>query len=477
MAVTIQIGVDRLNDPSVAKALANLVLALGGAATGQKKPADAPALKPEAPKPAAPAAAPAPAPAAAAEPAPAKTRKTRKAAPAKAEKPAPAKAPAAEKPAADDVAARYEAFVSNLPERSRAFLDLLKQRGTLTINEAMEALDISVSKAMGGITGSIGRWAPVRGVPVPYEASMVDGVRTWTWIGGPDGAAPAKAADAPKKARKSSAKKDGAKKGAKKGKTTRSASKKGSSAKKAAAPAPKADEGSVAQRYRDFVSNLPERSQQFIELVRERKLLTISDAMEALGLTVPKAMGGITGSIGRWAPVRGIPVPYEATTVDGERAWKWLGAPTDEGNGGSPKAEAPAGVTPEASSPEGANSAEDTREAAIEAIIDELPERASLFVRTLRQRGMMTMQEVLDTFSLAKARAVSGIVDPIFTAFRDADIAPPFEATFAPTGDKAWVWSKPAQAAVAEQAPAEDPADARGVSSARPGVRVRRRAR
>jgi len=201
--------------------------------------------------------------------------------------------------------------------------------------------------------------------------------------------------------------------------------------------------------------------------------------MAALGLSVPKAMGGITGSIGRWAPVRGIKVPYEAITVEGERAWKWIGAPTDAAEGTSPKAEAPAGVTPEASSTKGANSAEDdARDAAVEAIIASLPERASLFVRTLRQRELMTMQEVLDTFSLAKARAVSGIVDPIFAAFRAADVAPPFEATFAPTGEKAWVWARPAAEEVAT-APVEqsDPSDDRGISSARPGVRVRRRAR
>ncbi len=463
MAVTIQIGVDRLNDPSVAKALANLVLALGGAATGQKKPSEpsapAKAAAPAALAPAAPppAAAPAPAPAAKAPAAAKAPRKARKSAPSKA---------AAKPDAEGDVVARYEAFVENLPERSRAFLDLLRQRGSLTINEAMEALDISVPKAMGGITGSIGRWAPVRKVPIPYEASMVDGVRTWTWIGGPDGATPAKPAAKKPAGKKSSTKKSSAKKG-------KAASKKA----KAKTPAP-ADDGSLAQRYQAFVANLPDRSQQFIALVEEKGVLTISDAMEALGLTVPKAMGGITGSIGRWAPVRNIPVPYEAITVDGERAWKWLGAPTDDAEGTSPKAEAPAGVTPEASTPEGANSAEETREAAIEAIIEGLSDRASLFVRTLRQREMMTMQEVLDTFSLAKARAVSGIVDPILSAFRDAEIEPPFEATFAPTGEKAWIWATSAAAAApAEDTAAEDPTDERGMSAARPGVRVRRRVR
>lgn len=326
MAVTIQIDVERLNDPAVAKALANLVLALGGAATGQQKPAvpaaDAP--KVEAPKPAA--------------------------------ATAPAAAPRAEAPKA------------------------------------------------------------------------------------------APKAQAPK------------------------------------AEAPKAADDDVAARYREFVANLPPRSKAFLDLVRDRGTLTIDEAMKELGIDVPKAMGGITGSIGRWAPVRGVPVPYKAITVNGERAWEWLGAPDDGAEGSSPKAEAPAGVTSGAATPKGADSAamQAAREAAIEKVIEGLPERASLFVRTLRQRGMLTMPEVLDKFSLAKARAVSGIVDPVLSAFEAAGVEVPFAATFAPTGDKAWVWSKSGADATPEVEPVEaSPEDSgeRGVSAAQPGVRVRRRAR
>ena len=77
--------------------------------------------------------------------------------------------------------------------------------------------------------------------------------------------------------------------------------------------------------YDDFVANLPERSRQFLALVKSRGAVTISEAMDALDVSVPKAMGGITGSIGRWAPARGIDVPYENVTVDGERAWTWRG--------------------------------------------------------------------------------------------------------------------------------------------------------
>lgn len=77
------------------------------------------------------------------------------------------------------------------------------------------------------------------------------------------------------------------------------------------------------QRFNAFVAHLPQRSQWFLRLLEERGTLTLSEAMDALGITYPKAMGDITGSIGRWAPVRGLEVPYATITIGGERAWRW----------------------------------------------------------------------------------------------------------------------------------------------------------
>ncbi|RTL23906.1 MAG: hypothetical protein EKK55_12480 [Rhodocyclaceae bacterium] len=74
---------------------------------------------------------------------------------------------------------------------------------------------------------------------------------------------------------------------------------------------------------RDFVADLPERSRRFIELVREHGTLTWAAAMSGLGLDSPKALGGVTGTIGRWAPIRGVTLPYESVTIEGERAWVW----------------------------------------------------------------------------------------------------------------------------------------------------------
>jgi len=78
------------------------------------------------------------------------------------------------------------------------------------------------------------------------------------------------------------------------------------------------------KRYDAFVKSLPERSQEFVALVEAKGRLNIRDAMTEMGITQPKALGGITGSIARWAPVRGVNVPIEAgKDKKGERFWRW----------------------------------------------------------------------------------------------------------------------------------------------------------
>lgn len=85
---------------------------------------------------------------------------------------------------------RMQAFVEALPERSRQFLEAVREHGVLGIDQAMEQLDVQAGKAMGGITGSIARWAPEYGIQVPFEAVRgKDGKRAWRWTGG--GRAPA----------------------------------------------------------------------------------------------------------------------------------------------------------------------------------------------------------------------------------------------------------------------------------------------
>lgn len=97
---------------------------------------------------------------------------------------APAAAPAAKAPAADtDAQSAYDAFFAALPQPSQNFLTLLEKAGTMTITEAVAKLGLSKPKSLGGITGAISRWAPVRGAKVPFEKLTIDGERAWRWIG------------------------------------------------------------------------------------------------------------------------------------------------------------------------------------------------------------------------------------------------------------------------------------------------------
>ena len=218
MSIQIEVPFDAMTRPGVAKALAELMVSLGGhggaslSATADVAPTlAAPVPVPKAAPPAAPVepvamapvpvAAPAAAPAAAAPaptPAPAVA-----VAPARPAAPAPAPAPKKQRgparkprrtrsrkstPAADLMALppdeRWDRYVSELPEPSRRFLDLLKEKGQLTVTEAVSLLNMSSPKAMGGLTGAMARWAPKQGVILPFDARQDSGgSRYWVWTG------------------------------------------------------------------------------------------------------------------------------------------------------------------------------------------------------------------------------------------------------------------------------------------------------
>lgn len=143
-SINIVVPETMLREPAVALALTRLTLALGGHSDGPAVGTDRPARHPEA-------AAPHRAAAAAVDPA---------------------------------LAARWRAYLDGLSENSRRFLTLLEQRGRLTLEEALEQLGLPGGKALGGITGPIGRWTPKNGFSVPY-ATHEDphGVRYWVWTG------------------------------------------------------------------------------------------------------------------------------------------------------------------------------------------------------------------------------------------------------------------------------------------------------
>ena len=78
--------------------------------------------------------------------------------------------------------------------------------------------------------------------------------------------------------------------------------------------------------YRVFAAALPARSRRFLDLLESRGVLTASEAKALLGLHSGKQLGGVTGAVSKWAPHRGVAVPFECTHFGRERGWRWLGA-------------------------------------------------------------------------------------------------------------------------------------------------------
>jgi hypothetical protein len=212
MAIQLDVPLRELQNPAVARALSDLMLALGehsialpvtqlAAETeiGEAQPSSRPAKKKRAkrakrtPPPTAkaePEVAVAEPEVAVAEPEPEKVKQA--AAPAEEEQTDKKKrgknrkkwVPREPEPNENDrtLAERYQVFYDQLPDLSRAFLRLLEIRGTLTPDEALSELKINSPKALGGLTGSISRWAPKRGVPVPFRVEKPrSGPRIWRW--------------------------------------------------------------------------------------------------------------------------------------------------------------------------------------------------------------------------------------------------------------------------------------------------------
>ena len=92
-------------------------------------------------------------------------------------------------------------------------------------------------------------------------------------------------------------------------------------------PKPRFPDGSPTERFEQFNAALPHRAQQFIALVESAhpNVLRQSEAIATLALSSPKAIGGITGSITRWASVDDIALPWVAEQLNGERVWRWIG--------------------------------------------------------------------------------------------------------------------------------------------------------
>ncbi len=209
----------------------------------------------------------------------------------------------------------------------------------------------------------------------------------------------------------------------------------GSSAVPAAAPwAPEAAsraavKPAVVVSYDDFYAGLPPRSQAFLDMVRDRGVARVGEVVTALSLTGPKAVGGITGAIGRWGPARGVELPYEAITLAGERAWRWIagGKPAP-----LPSARQLAEMAPIVAVP--------TEVDPIDRLLASLPDAPRRMLELVRRKGAVTMAEVLGELGMAKAAGIQSHLRTINEKAAQLGVPQPYERTSGETGESGFRW-------------------------------------
>ena len=193
----------------------------------------------------------------------------------------------------------------------------------------------------------------------------------------------------------------------------------------------------------EFIAGLPARSRRFLELVRERGIATASEIVAELDLSSTKAVGGITGAIGRWGPRRGVTLPYEALNLNGERAWRWIAA---DGPSKSDALIAALGKT-----------------------------HAARFMRHLKESGRLTMGEVLEDLGLSRAQGLRPVLESIRLKASAVGIDEPFETTTSQLGDRVFLWPGVPEEESTESASEPAKKSKSKVETAGVGVRRRRK--
>ncbi len=238
----------------------------------------------------------------------------------------------AKRPRKAPVQMDYETFVAQLGEPSRRFLSLIEARGTLRASEALVALGLRQPRALGGIAGGLARWAPARGVELPYEAIEIEGERAWRWSNSvapkEGGETMERSLQAAKAAPKAAARPE-----------------REAAPEPAAEPAPQpvaeeaptpvaepAPEPVIVEDLEGLLAALPNKSQRFMALLREHGSLPIARALSLLGLSRAHALNQVLTPIREMAPRFGVELAYEThSDHTGARTFGWPGAEIDEG--------------------------------------------------------------------------------------------------------------------------------------------------
>jgi len=287
-------------------------------------------------------------------------------------------------------AADWAAFEAALPERSRAFLSLLRAEGQVSLPRAMEALELTEPKAMGGITGSIGRWAPARGLTVPFAAFERGGERAWRWLGSADaGAAPV-------------------------------------------APPPRAAAAVVGEAPVKRKPGRPLGSKSKPKVAPPVSTAAVTDTLPADKPPPrperPKAAEPAPPAAPPATPAkpRGRPGPKPKFAVL------------------DPFSDAPVEplkpVVPAEPAAERARALTDAEVELLSSLVSDLPEPSQRFMRLLREHGQVTMVQAIEVFQLGRPQAIGGLIEPIQRVSRAAGLPLAFHTAFDDKGEKRYVW-------------------------------------
>ena len=174
---------------------------------------------------------------------------------------------------------RWQRFLEALPIRAQDFVSMIENAhpDVLSQSEAMAALDIQSAKAMGGLTGSITRWASVDNIRLPWVREERDGERTWRWIGieaalhGLDRSLP-----------------------------------------------------KLSELVLEDYQQLSPRLFRLLSLVHEAGEVNAAHIADAMQLSSKAALTGLESALKRWIPSRGLPLPISMEGQGDERTYRWL---------------------------------------------------------------------------------------------------------------------------------------------------------
>ena len=88
---------------------------------------------------------------------------------------------------------------------------------------------------------------------------------------------------------------------------------------------------------------LPAQSRRFMEILRDKRRLSMPEVLKTFGLARAKAVGGIIEPVNRMAGEYGIDKAFESSSTEtGERLWLWPGTADEDTEASAVPAPSPA---------------------------------------------------------------------------------------------------------------------------------------